>query len=80
MTTTSKRIQRSSVGQYRQRGNHENALVAGVGPRDIITVRWKRSRQIEAIDLYDLWVFLVKCRINAERAARRGQKAPARCG
>jgi hypothetical protein len=71
MTQTKHRIERESVNRYPQTGSHENNLVIGISPDDLITVRWKRSRDVEAIKLFDLWSFLVRTRIANEHARNR---------
>lgn len=68
-TQLRKAVYRESRAVVRDRSKFR-PLIAGLVPGDVVTLRMKGCRQVEAVPFDTLYYYAVRLRVTAERAAR----------
>lgn len=76
MTPLKKPVRRVTVGALdgthgRDRGK---PLVASLELGDLLTLRPAGTRRMETVSLFDVYVYAVRCRVNATQLARAREK------
>jgi len=71
MTDTNKPVRRVTASAYQFRGGQRRAVIVGIVPGDVLTFRFKGTRQTYSYPAFSVAVLAMQAAGLAERAARR---------